>query len=189
MSDFFRKFPIISYNGVRSRDITRRVIVNHKSLQDPYLFLPYTVQEVERPEDLAYYYYGSVDYTWLVLLANNMLDPYTDWPMTTENFNQYFIAKYADQSGATSYEVIDWGQNQTISENIAFFYKQNERGEVIQVDRQTFENSAEAEAAGWQTMRLFDYEWLLNEQKRTIRLIDSTYKDTIDSEMRKLLIQ
>ena len=77
-----------------------------------------------RPEDIAYYYYGSTDYTWLIYLANNIVDPYHQWPLSQENFNKYLIEKYAAKSGKTGYEVIDWTQNETIDENILYYYKE-----------------------------------------------------------------
>jgi hypothetical protein len=188
MSDYFRKFPIISYNGVRVRDITRRVAFSQKKLRDPLLFLPYTIRENEKAEDLAHNYYGSVDYTWLVLMANDMLDPYTDWPLNTEMLNRYFIDTYAEISGAADYDVIAWGQSEMIADNIIFYYKSNEQNKVIRVGPETFTLEA-ALQAGWSAMRIYDYEFALNEEKRNIQLIDKLYKDKIDNEFRKLIVK
>lgn len=123
MSDYFSKFPNIQYQNAFVKDITRKSKFVDKYLSDPKVFLPYTVQEGERPEDIAYYYYGTVDGTWLVLLANNIIDPYFDWYMDEEQFNKYLIEKYRDESGKEGFEVIDWTKNQTIQDNVAFYYR------------------------------------------------------------------
>ena len=51
MSDYFSKFPNVQYLNALVKDITRKNKFFDKYLSDPKLFLPYTVQEGERPED------------------------------------------------------------------------------------------------------------------------------------------
>jgi len=121
VSNYFDKMPIINYNGYQVRDLTRRNKFLPVSMANPYLFLPYTITDEDRPEDIAYYYYGSTDYTWLVLLANNIIDPYHDWPLKEDDFYQYLIKKYEKVSGKKGYEVVDWTQNETLSDNIVYY--------------------------------------------------------------------
>jgi hypothetical protein len=122
MSTYFSNFPLIKYQEVFVTDITRRINFIEENLSDPYVFLPYTVKEGEKPEDIALLYYGSVDYTWLVLLANGINDPYNEWHMSQEQFNQYLIDKYSDLSGKTGSEVIDWLRDETNDNNIVYYY-------------------------------------------------------------------
>ena len=189
MSDFFRKFPLVTYNNVRVRDMTRRVAIIKNTLNDPLLNLPYTIREGEKPEDVAFGYYGSVDFTWLVLLSNGMMDPYTDWPMDTDLFHRYFIDKYTEVSGETDWDVIAWGQNQEINENLVFYYKEDDYGKIIQIGPESYGAVLDAQQAGWQPMRIYDYEHDLNEAKRNIQLVDTVYKDRIDGEFRKLIVK
>ena len=124
MSEYFDKFPLIRYQNLAARDLTRRVNFLKSTVANPFVFLPYTIEDDMRPEDVAYYYYGSTDYTWLIYLANNIVDPYHQWPLSQENFNQYLIQKYSAQSGKKGYEVVDLTQNETIEENILYYYKE-----------------------------------------------------------------
>jgi hypothetical protein len=124
MAEYFEKFPVINYNGKNMRDLTRRVNFLKNSLDDPYVFLPYTVEDDMRPEDIAYYYYGSTEYTWLVYLANDIIDPYHQWPLSQEKFDAYLINKYSQQSGRTGYDVIAWLQDETIEENLLYYYRE-----------------------------------------------------------------
>jgi hypothetical protein len=124
MSNYFENFPVINYQGRNVRDITRRNKFLKSVTTNPLLFLPYTVKEGERAEDIAYNYYGSTDYTWLVYLSNNIVDPYHQWPLSEEDFHKYLIQKYEAQSLRTGYEVIDWMQNENIEDNIVYYYKE-----------------------------------------------------------------
>ena len=123
--EYFDKFPDISYNNVLVKDITKRVNFLKETLQDPYSFLPYTIKEGERAEDIAYHYYGDSNYTWLIYLANNIIDPYNEWPMDEYTFNQYLISKYSDQAGRLNgYDLIDWTRTTTNTDNIVYYYKE-----------------------------------------------------------------
>ena len=123
--EYFDKIPDISYNNVLVKDITKRVNFLKETLQDPYSFLPYTIKEGERAEDIAYHYYGDSNYTWLIYLANNIIDPYNEWPMDEYTFNQYLISKYSDQAGGLNgYDLIDWTRTTTNTDNIVYYYKE-----------------------------------------------------------------
>lgn len=120
---YFENFPTVNYDGVEIRDITRRNLFVKGVSTNPLAFLPYTVQEGERPEDIANWYYGSTDYTWLVYLSNNIIDPYHQWPKATEDFNNYLIDKYRDTSGKTGNDILDWSREEN-DENIVYYYRE-----------------------------------------------------------------
>jgi hypothetical protein len=95
MANYFRYFPTVTYDGQTVTNITRRVKVAEKLQADPYAFLPYLVTDDDRPEDIARLYYGDVNKVWMVYLANNIIDPYTQWPLSNEQFEATIRKKYA----------------------------------------------------------------------------------------------
>lgn len=120
---YFENFPVIEYEGRRIRDISRRSNFVRAISNNPYLYYPYTVSEGERAEDIAQFYYGSVDYVWLVYMANNIIDPYHEWPMDPQTFNDYLVEKYTEQSGEIGEDVIDWTRDPNNDENIIYYVK------------------------------------------------------------------
>lgn len=120
---YFENFPIIEYQGRRVRDITRRSAFIKTIANNPYLYYPYTVKEGERAEDIAQFYYGSVDYVWLVYMANNIIDPYHQWPMDEQTFKNYLVDKYTDLSGEVGEDVIDWIQDPDNDDNVLFYVR------------------------------------------------------------------
>ena len=121
---YFEYFPEVTYNGQKVKDITRRNRFVRSLQNNPLLYLPYTIKEGERAEDIADFYYGSVDYVWLVYMANNIIDPYHEWPLTTNEFNQMLIDKYEDVSGVKGEDVIDWTQSEDTEDNIVYYYRE-----------------------------------------------------------------
>lgn len=133
MSRYFTNFPTVNYKGKDVRNITNRSKIRDEILSDPFVFLPYTIADGEKPETVAQLYYGTVDDTWLVLFANDMTDPYYDWPMTDDEFDQYFIDKYSELSGRTGYDVIRWAQNEKIADNVVYYYKKIDKSVAADV--------------------------------------------------------
>ena len=105
------------------RDITRRSSFTKEVSNNPLLHLPYTIKEGQRPEDVAEFYYGSTDFTWLVYHSNNIMDPYHEWPKSEADFNNYLIDKYGEQSGLIGEDIVDWTRDDN-DENIIYYYKE-----------------------------------------------------------------
>ena len=120
---YFENFPIIEYQGRRVRDITRRSAFVKTIANNPYLYYPYTIKEGERAEDIAQFYYGSVDYVGLIYMANNIIDPYHQWPMDEQTFKNYLVDKYTDLSGEVGEDVIDWVQDPDNDDNVLFYVR------------------------------------------------------------------
>lgn len=95
MSNYFKVFPTVVYDNRLITDITRKAKIMELLSTDPYAILPYTVKESERAEDVAYYYYGDQNKVWLVYLANNIIDPYTQWPLGDDALYSTLMKKYA----------------------------------------------------------------------------------------------
>jgi hypothetical protein len=123
MARYFEYFPTIEYEGQQVKDITRRNSFTKLVSTNPLLYLPYTVKEGQRPEDIANFYYGSTDYVWLVYISNNIIDPYHQWPMAEADFNNYLIEKYGEQSGRVGEEVVEWTREDN-GENIIYYYRE-----------------------------------------------------------------
>ena len=123
MTKYFENFPVIEYEGQRVKDITRRSSFSKLVSTNPLLLMPYTVKEGQRPEDIAQFYYGSTDYTWLVYMSNNIIDPYHQWPMSEADFNNYLIEKYTEESGRIGEDVVDWTREDN-PDNIIYYYKE-----------------------------------------------------------------
>ena len=59
------------------------------------LFDKYDVKEGEKPEDVAFKWFGDPELHWVILMTNNVTDRYYDWPM-----NQYSLLSILQTSMA-----------------------------------------------------------------------------------------
>jgi len=207
---YFSSFPTTKVNGVELLDITRKFNLSAISDQDNVLtYMNYSVQEGERPEDIAFYYYDDPALAWLVLLSNNIIDPYTHWPKSTHEFEKYLISEYEKESGKTGQEVINWTQSRTIGTNIVEYRAITDPN--ISVNRSTWlekpltaaENLVEPKASeygtfdngrtildfqnGYSPIRIYDYESELNESRRNIKLVNKSLLPSILAQLETIL--
>ena len=101
---YFSKFPLTVYDMKGDEkykllpDIMRRVKLRSGIAAGRFVFDNYDVKNGERPEDIAFKYYGDAEYHWVVLLVNNVTDRFYDWPLTQPQFDAFLTDKYGKGS-------------------------------------------------------------------------------------------
>ena len=101
MAKYFNYFPKTFYtsnndvNGVEAiTNIISRFAFDSQLKENTSAFYPYQVQDSDTPEIIADKYYGNVEYHWVVLLFNNIIDPQFDWPLKSDTLIDYIDKKY-----------------------------------------------------------------------------------------------
>tara|TARA_Y100000310_G_C20642734_1_gene794872 strand:+ start:632 stop:1474 length:843 start_codon:yes stop_codon:yes gene_type:complete len=97
---FFDKFPKISYDinkdGTRkvATDILRRVAIRKIIRNNASAFESYAITDGETPEMVAHKFYNDANLHWIVLLSNEIINPYFDWCLGNRSFEEYLDRKY-----------------------------------------------------------------------------------------------
>lgn len=184
----FKYFPEIKYDKHLTRDLTRHISFIEEIERNPYVYLPYTLSDGEKPEDVSFHYYGTVEYTPYLLMANRVVNPYTDWLMTEENLTRHVIKKYAIKSGQRGFDVLRWATDGTRFDNIVYFVNRDDDSRVMACDTyiDLFIPTAQQEAfyerpetvtytglvQDWIPVRYYDFEVMQNEDRRTVNVVD-----------------
>lgn len=100
MSKYFDQFPEITYGKKVAKNITVRMKFRETVFERYNSFYPYKIKEGERPDMLAFNYYGESSAVWLIFLANNIIDPYHDWPLTERQLIRKAVDKYGTVEAA-----------------------------------------------------------------------------------------
>lgn len=93
-TSYFSNFNIIDYANTPAVDITERIIVTNNTIKNPFIYYPYDIKDGQRPDNIAYKQFGDPYTDWIILLTNNIIDPYYDWYMTEEQFIEFITDKY-----------------------------------------------------------------------------------------------
>lgn len=98
---YFSNFPITSIvrdanelTVVQARNILVRAKFSNYIKNNDSLFDDYLISDGEKPETLAYQVYGRSDLHWIILLFNEMINPYYDWPLSQRELDSQLNYKY-----------------------------------------------------------------------------------------------
>ena len=192
MALYFTPFPTIPYRipgtnrSIAATDITRRFAVRNFIFDARVAFDTYYVDDGERPDTVAKDYYQDPTLDWLVLLTNEIQDPYFEWPLGYEQFNKMVLQKYKGRGTSNSdLDTISY-VNQTIHhyERIIQSYQtKTENGiqriipeKTLTVDYTTY---LTLPAPNRRAVTIYEYEVKLNDYHRNIYLLDLNFVDTI----------
>ncbi|NBT09025.1 MAG: hypothetical protein EBS98_09515 [Chitinophagia bacterium] len=277
-SSYFKNFPTVSYSGTLATNILKKIKIDSRIRDKTSVFYPYTLLDGERPDTIAENYYEDSNFAWLIYFANEIIDPYFEWPLSNDELQEFIKSKYQSLQRAMDTIVFfrnNWHPDETIITRGAFEslpgslkkYWQpifDYRGEISSYERAkkdmvvetnmvvmlnhngnlpfeigdivkqgssasgivrsrspgsvvvekiqglfantiatNYDETSSAtitsssiiakaipdnEAVYWTPVTAFDYEEEINEQRKTIYILDKRYLDQIEMEMKGLLI-
>lgn len=107
VSQYFGSFPKIDYSMDGSQEVKetvtnifKRYAILRSVLSNAGSYVLYEVEDGETPEILAEKAYNDAGAGWIILYANQIMDPQFDWPLSDNNFKNYIIEKYGSVANA-----------------------------------------------------------------------------------------
>lgn len=94
MASFFGSFPLYYYNDVLCKNITQRTVIARQVRNDYTSFYDHELSEGDRPDMIAHRAYDNSFFDWMLYYANDVTDPYFDWYLDTNSFNNYIKNTY-----------------------------------------------------------------------------------------------
>mgnify|MGYP001427099653 FL=1 len=162
---YFDRFPLMTYDMKNNNvyklvpNILRRVKLRAAIKSGVFLFDKFDVPMGDKPEDLAFKFYGDAELHWVILMTNNVTDRYYQWPMTQPQFQEFLEDKYDNPDGIHHYEITRTSGRTT----------SNGPGDYSHL----VECNSDEDGAVSVSNR--DYEERLQDQYRQIRLLDPKY--------------
>ena len=94
---YFNPFPKTEYSlGSKTEtvvDIFRKVAISQSNTDS--IFTEELVGDSDNVESLAEKYYGDASLSWIILLTNNIIDPMSEFVLSTKNFDSLINTKYS----------------------------------------------------------------------------------------------
>lgn len=93
--NYFDKIPSIEYDGHTVKNLLARAKLSDNVRNNRLAFYPYTLDSsVDRVDTVSNNYYDSPGYSWLIWMANDVVDPYYDMPLSEDDFFAHLAKKY-----------------------------------------------------------------------------------------------
>jgi hypothetical protein len=162
---FFKKFPDINYaiDGF-SKDVVNLLtaaLPRRLNVDKTYVFQTYKITEGQTPESVAAEIYKEANYHWTILIINDIVNPYLDWPLSDEELTEYVDYKYTEGGNAINhFEYL--ATSKYVNEYDEARYRQMiEDGQAIPFNVTPITN--------------YEFESNLNQAKRDIVVVNPTY--------------
>ena len=176
---YFDKFPLMTYDMKNNNvykllpNILKRVKLRAAIKSGVFLFDKYDVPMGDKPEDVAFKFYGDAELHWVILMTNNVTDRYYQWPMTQPQFQEFLEDKYGLSS-------IDSVHHYEITQASGRTSGQGPDDYSHKVEVNSDEDGAE-------TITNRQYEERLQDRYRQIRILDAKYLSQFVAEFDRLI--
>ena len=174
---YFSKFPDMVYDVKNNGnfkllpDILRRVKQRNAIKSGQFIFDTYDVKNGEKPEDIAYKWFGDAQLHWVILMTNDVTDRYYQWPMNDAQFEEFIADKYSNPDAVHHYEVTK-DSGRTTGQG------PNDYSYLVEVNSDTVNATSISNR---------QYEEREQDKKRSIRLLNQTYLNDFIAEFDNLI--
>jgi hypothetical protein len=217
---YFQSLPQIATidyvgNNVILTNLMVRSEIVPELLNNPLLFYNYDIQDGDTPEIIAEKYYNDSYRYWIVLFANQIIDPQWNWPMGPKLFEDYLVDQYTQAtatalsipvSSVTKAQVLAYTQGTiknyiksvTTSDNLTntpsttlyIIDSTAYNGITINTSTAAFPGgSIVTQTIGKYTQSIYDYEVQQNEANRNINLVNTIYVPQFEKQFKSLMSQ
>ena len=195
MSNYFSKVPDFEYvsrlpgatigDYVTVKNLFKRGAIEEDILNNLAFQTKYKIIGDDRPDNVAYDFYGSSTLDWLVLLCNNIVNIQTEWPLLQNDFDRFLLDKYGsyDKLNETHHYETQEIKNskdvvivpkglQCASDYTVTYYDYN-------IDQEKIVLSKDCTTA----VTNYEYESEIEDNKRNIYLIEPRYISVIRNDL------
>ena len=223
---YFNNLPLVQYTDLESNTASNLVILTNILIRSSFLrdimdntsmYYDYQMKDNETPEIIADKLYGDANRHWIVLMFNQILDPFYSFPLTGTQLDDYITNKYQTSLALTQTTIHHYEQRITRTTYLNGM-PQDANTDVVIIAAQQLNmttgllettpylpGTADTSLAAGSTTESFgngittttdllnvavsnySYETTENEKKRSIKLLDKQYVTTVESEFRRLM--
>jgi len=196
MSNYFNKVPNFEYvsrlpdanisDYIPVKNLFKKGALREDIFQDLAVFTKYKIINADRPDNVAFDFYGDSSLDWLVLACNNIVNIKTEWPMQQLEYDKYLLDKYGSYEKINAvhhYETVEQrnGRNVIVvpkglrvaSDYSITYYDSSDGGMVTKYPVKTVTN--------------YDYEESLQDKRRNIFLLKPRYLNIVLDDLELLM--
>ena len=196
---YFRNLPEFDYvdrtrndgsigDYTRVKNLFKKGVLRQDIFQDLSFFTKYIVEGDDRPDNVADRVYGDPTLDWVVLMANNITNIQSEWPLSQADFNTFLLNKYENEttlySGIHHYEsnevktsrdviVIPSGMKVGIGQSVSF-YDDGLKQQVTKTDVAS-------------PITNYMYEDKINNDKRNIFILKPVYLNLVFDDLENIM--
>ena len=202
---YFRNIPDVEYVNITNdgrnisdfitlKNLFKKGKLREDIIEQSTFFEKYTIVGDDRPDNVAFEVYGDSTLDWVVLLSNNIINVYDEWPLVQSAFDAYVTEKYLDlfdeEPAETLYSGIHHYESLEVknSDGTVIFPKGLRVDETQSV---TYYDTGLGTEVYLENISVpvtnYQYEESLNDAKRTIFVLKPKYLNVVFDDLEEMM--
>ncbi len=196
---YFRNLPSFEYvnrtkdgqfisNYTEVKNFFKKGKIREDLFQDLTVFEKYNIKGDDRPDNVAFEVYEDSTLDWVVLLANNIVNLYDEWPLPQVAFEKYILDKYGSLEKLD--EIHHYESNEVKDTQGVVIFPKGVKVSAAQsvsyhepmTDEQVTVNPISRAVTNYQ------YEEDVNNKKRRIFLIKPIYLNVVFDDIEEMMV-
>ena len=193
-NSYFRQLPRLDYPSLANnrtsaydfqivKNLFKRAVLRDDILNDVTRFTKYSVQGDERPDSVAFNFYGDAGLDWVVLTTNNIIHVRDEWPMGDNDFQTYINQKYTSEqlSNIHHYEtLLITDTNGNMVQPAGIFVDSNHSVTFL-------DNGVSKTESKIKSVNFLEHETDLNDKKRNINILEVEFVEIFLRDIREIM--
>jgi hypothetical protein len=198
MSNYFSYIPDLDYvsrlpdskigDYIRVKNLFRKGKLREDIFQNLSFFEKYKIIGNDRPDNVAFEVYGDSKLDWVILLSNNILNIQSEWPLPQTDFDRFLLDKYGDYN--TLYNGIHHYETEEVknSQGVTIVPARLQVDASYSVSYYDFFIEQQITTGNISVpITNYEYEEKVDNDKRNIFLLKSTYLGIIINDMPEIM--
>ena len=193
-NSYFRQLPQLDYPSLSNdrksaydyqlvKNLFKRAVLRDDVFNDVTNFEKYSVEGDERPDKVAYDFYGDSGLDWIILTTNNIIHVRDEWPMSNRDFLTYLNQKYTSEelSNVHHYETREIrDESNTLIQPAGVRVKSDYSVTYVENDTVKTESSIKM-------INFLEHETNLNDAKRNINILKPDYVEIFLRDIKEIM--
>ena len=193
-NSYFRQLPQLDYPSLSNdrksaydyqlvKNLFKRAVLRDDVFNDVTNFEKYSVEGDERPDKVAYDFYGDSGLDWIILTTNNIIHVRDEWPMSNRDFLTYLNQKYTSEelSNVHHYETREIrDESNTLIQPAGVRVKSDYSVTYVENDTVKTESSIKM-------LTFLEHETNLNDAKRNINILKPDYVEIFLRDIKEIM--
>ena len=209
MSNYFSYIPDLDYvsrlpgakigDYIKVKNLFRKGEIRKDIFQNLAFFEKYKIVGDDRPDNVAFEIYNDSSLDWIVLLSNNVLNIQSEWPLPQTDFDRFVLDKYGDYdtlyNGIHHYETEEVKNSQGVTIvpaglEVPEKIKDETTNQLVPYFVSYYDFFIEQQITTGNIatpVTNYEYEEKIEDNKRNIYLLKSTYLGIVLNDMSEIM--
>ena len=199
MASYFKQVPDFEYvsriagsknisDYIAVKNLFKKGKIRDDIFQELAFFEKYKIIGNDRPDNVAFEVYRDSNLDWVVLLANNILNIQSEWPLLQDDFDRHLVNKYGDYN--TLYNGIHHYETSEVknSQGVTIIPLGLEVSSPYTISYYDYLTSLQVDTGNIAVpVTNYDHEIKLEDAKRNIFLLKKEYLGIITNDMSEIM--